>query len=444
MGKSEGMVQRSVLGRTKVFNAKLPYAKSVCCLLLLLIPVYVQAQRASVTVQPGDTLYGLAVRYGTSITELQRTNAGISAALQPGDVLTLPSDSTYTVQTGESLSSIAERLGVRLETLMAANGLQASVVNPGTVLIFPDQPQTYTVVEGDTLYDIALAFGVSITTLVQLNGLEGEVIRSGQTLIVSGSPPQTPEAPLVVTIEAGDSLWQIARTHDVSVSELQAANSLSDSATLSVGDTLVIPGHFSQDIHDVGAAATQEITLQKGDTLSVIAAKYNTTIAALVSANNLANSEIQAGATLRIIPGAELAPATTSAGVLGQTLQWPLNGVVTSPFGYRSLRVGGSNFHNALDIDGVTGDPVRAAAGGIVTFSSQQGGYGNLVVIQSGETEYRYAHNAELLVSVGQKVAVGDTISLVGNTGYSFGDHLHFEVRVNGTPVDPMPLLGSR
>ena len=271
MQKSQGRLACGVRGnRAKAVNVlsrRLFKRRTYYLFLCLLVTCFAQAQSTSVTIQPGDTLYSLAVTYGTSIEALQAANPGVAAALRPGDVLVLPRSSSYAVQPGESLVSIAERFGVTLEALMAANDLQASVVNPGTVLTFPDELQSYTVAEGDTLYDIALAFGVSVTTLVQLNALEGEVIRPGQTLVVSGTPPQTLEAPLVVTIEAGDSLWEIARTHDVSLSELQAANNLSDSATLSVGDTLVIPGHFSQDIQNVGAAATQEIIVQKGDTL---------------------------------------------------------------------------------------------------------------------------------------------------------------------------------
>jgi murein DD-endopeptidase MepM/ murein hydrolase activator NlpD len=94
-----------------------------------------------------------------------------------------------------------------------------------------------------------------------------------------------------------------------------------------------------------------------------------------------------------------------------------------------------------LDIDGETGDPIVSATTGLVIFSGWRGGLGNLVVVQNGNTEYFYAHCSELLVLEGQSVAVGQLIAKVGSTGRSTGSHLHFEVRVDGTPVDPLPLL---
>jgi murein DD-endopeptidase MepM/ murein hydrolase activator NlpD len=428
-------------GRKPVSQKHLAFVFTVLCFL-----TFAQAQAPKLTVRAGDTLYSIAVRYGTTIDELQTLNPDIGTFLQPGDSLALPDTTTYTVVAGDGLASVAEQFGLTLEGLIAANNLQSGVVNPGTVLTLSSPnstPQTYSVKAGDTLYDVALSFDSDVNTLIALNSLEGQLIRPGQTLVISGTPPQTPAAPLTVTVQPGDSLWGIARIHDVTVADVQAANNLGETTTLDAGATLLIPGHFSPDTHDVGAGATQEITVQKGDTLTEIARRYNTSVAALVSANNLVNTDIQAGEALRIIPSEELAPAANVASSSALTLQWPLNGLVTSPFGYRSLRVNGSNFHNALDIDGLTGDPIKAAASGVVTFSGWHGSYGNLVTIQAGDAEYRYAHNSELFVSVGQQVNVGDVIALVGNTGLSFGDHLHFEVRIGNTPVDPLPMLTS-
>ena len=74
-------------------------------------------------------------------------------------------------------------------------------------------------------------------------------------------------------------------------------------------------------------------------------------------------------------------------------------------------------------------------------FSGWQGGYGYLVIVEDGDTEYYYAHASELLVNEGQRVAAGDLIARIGSTGNSTGSHLHFEIRVNGDPVDPLPIL---
>ena len=98
--------------------------------------------------------------------------------------------------------------------------------------------------------------------------------------------------------------------------------------------------------------------------------------------------------------------------------------------------------HDGIDIAVPTGTPVHAAAAGIVIYASWMTGYGNLVVIDHGNgLATAYAHNSSLVVTVGQLVEQGRTISLSGSTGNSTGPHVHFEVRVNGVPVDPLRYL---
>ena len=88
------------------------------------------------------------------------------------------------------------------------------------------------------------------------------------------------------------------------------------------------------------------------------------------------------------------------------------------------------------------GTPIRAAASGRVISAGYNGGYGNLVVLDNGGgIATAYAHQSRLAVSAGQSVSQGQVIGYVGSTGFSTGPHLHFEVRVNGSPVDPMGYL---
>lgn len=116
---------------------------------------------------------------------------------------------------------------------------------------------------------------------------------------------------------------------------------------------------------------------------------------------------------------------------------WPVRGTVASPYGQRWGRL-----HAGIDIAAPAGTPVVASAAGQVIYASSMGGYGLLVVIQhAGGIATAYAHNSSLAVSVGQSVGQGQTIAAVGCTGHCFGDHVHFEVRVSGNPVDPMGYL---
>jgi murein DD-endopeptidase MepM/ murein hydrolase activator NlpD len=118
-------------------------------------------------------------------------------------------------------------------------------------------------------------------------------------------------------------------------------------------------------------------------------------------------------------------------------LIWPVNGPVTSGFGMRWGRM-----HTGIDIAVPTGTPVHASASGTVVYASWMSGYGYLVAIDHGNgLATAYAHNSSLLVSVGQRISQGQVISLSGSTGHSTGPHVHFEVRVNGVPVDPLQYL---
>ena len=118
-------------------------------------------------------------------------------------------------------------------------------------------------------------------------------------------------------------------------------------------------------------------------------------------------------------------------------LIWPVSGPVTSPFGYRWGRL-----HAGIDIGVPYGTPIHAAASGTVVLAGWNGGYGNYTCIDhGGGMATCYAHQSSYAVSSGAQVSQGQVIGYVGNTGHSFGAHLHFEVRINGNPVDPLGYL---
>nr|WP_246318468.1 M23 family metallopeptidase [Leifsonia psychrotolerans] len=125
----------------------------------------------------------------------------------------------------------------------------------------------------------------------------------------------------------------------------------------------------------------------------------------------------------------------------------PVVGHVSDHFGPRpEAPVAGVNpFHSGTDIAAPSGSPVVAASGGTVIFAGMSGSLGNWVLIDHGNgIETGYAHNSEILVSVGETVAAGQTISRVGSTGAATGPHLHFEVHVDGTQVDAETFMSER
>jgi murein DD-endopeptidase MepM/ murein hydrolase activator NlpD len=125
------------------------------------------------------------------------------------------------------------------------------------------------------------------------------------------------------------------------------------------------------------------------------------------------------------------------------SFSWPVTGTITSPFGWRSNPFGGSpEFHQGLDIAAPSGTTVTAAAGGTVIMAQWYGGSGNYILIDhGGGYSTGYGHLSAIYVSNGQSVKRGQAIGAVGSTGASTGPHLHFEVRIDGKPVDPAPRL---
>ena len=121
----------------------------------------------------------------------------------------------------------------------------------------------------------------------------------------------------------------------------------------------------------------------------------------------------------------------------------PAPGYISSTYGTRNDPFGrGRAHHKGIDIDSNTGDPVTAAAAGVVSFSGVKGGYGNVVEVDHGNGYTTlYAHNSALLVRAGDVVLDGQQIAKVGSTGRSTGPHLHFEVKLNGAQVDPRQFL---
>jgi murein DD-endopeptidase MepM/ murein hydrolase activator NlpD len=141
-------------------------------------------------------------------------------------------------------------------------------------------------------------------------------------------------------------------------------------------------------------------------------------------------AKIRSAQSTAIVPGPTGAPS--AAGFI-----WPVHGVLTSGFGYRWGRM-----HEGIDLAVSSGTPVVAAASGTVIVAGWMGGYGNLVVVDhGGGVSTAYGHNTMVTVGVGQHVAQGQLISYSGSTGHSTGPHVHFEVRINGSPVDPMGYL---
>lgn len=128
----------------------------------------------------------------------------------------------------------------------------------------------------------------------------------------------------------------------------------------------------------------------------------------------------------------------------GGKLMWPCSGSISCEYGYRNCPYHGYELHSGIDIAVSTGTSIKAAAAGTVEQAYYNSSYGYMILLNNGNNiKTLYAHNSKLLVKQGAKVKKGQVIAKSGNTGNSTGPHCHFEVRKNGTPVNPRSYLGG-
>lgn len=238
--------------------------------------------------------------------------------------------------------------------------------------------------------------------------------------------------------EIGDQDRRIAQQVAVAKAEITVARAKTVKLRASVhGETAVIAARTAQarGVRDALVGATNDVAamkqqkLQDISQLSAAERAEASEIDALQTASNDLAAKIQAAQAGRS-SGSSTTPS--SAGLI-----WPVQGPITSPFGWRWGRM-----HGGIDIGAGTGTPIHAAAAGTIIYCGWESGYGNLVVIDhGGDLATAYGHQSAIAVACGQHVDQGDVIGYVGCTGHCTGPHLHFEVRINGNPVDPMGYL---
>lgn len=241
-------------------------------------------------------------------------------------------------------------------------------------------------------------------------------------------------------VKKGDTLYDIAKKLDTTIDSIRASNNLRGT-TIRPGDILYIPktGRGGGDENRIYANIVHEI--QPGDALLSIARKYGVDVQTIKQANNLNSNTIRAGDNI-VIPFEEKVKGGKFTLGKGSFI-WPLQGRISSNFGWRNDPVtGAEEFHKGLDIAVSIGTEIRAAASGEVVKSGWMSGFGKTIVIDHGEgVETIYAHNSQNNVRVGQQVNTGQIIGRAGSTGRSTGSHLHFGVMVNDESVNPMKYL---
>ncbi|PXV69889.1 LysM peptidoglycan-binding domain-containing protein [Halanaerobium congolense] len=322
--------------------------------------------------------------------------------------------------------------------------------------------ELYLVDNGDTLSGIARSKDSSVKEIMEFNNLSSVKIKPGQDLKIprdkiiktvsnnkstAGSAASKAEnAQVYYTVRRGDTLSSIAARRNLPVEEIMNANNL-NSDFIKAGQELVLPIIDSKAVKNNSSAKIKEANssskqivhqVQRGDALSSIARLYGTNVDAIRRANNLSGDRIFAGDKL-IITDYQRGPVSLERG----SLIWPVNGRITSNFGWRVHPIKKTRlFHNGLDIAVPSGTRVKAAAGGKVVHSGWMNGFGYTVIIDHGRgIETLYAHNSKVSVAKGSMVNKGQVVALSGNTGLSTGPHLHFGVLQNEKPLNPKNYL---
>lgn len=251
------------------------------------------------TVKSGDTLYSIAKKYNITVDELKTTNNLTTNTLSLGQILKIPGTNiaqpnTHTVSKGETLYLIANKYGTTVTELKSLNNLTTNNLSIGQVLLLPATTEestinTYTVKKGDTLYSIASKYNISVNDLKELNNLSSNTLSIGQTLKVRKTTNDiVTEDYDYYTVKSGDTLYFLANKYNTTVDEIKNLNNLTTN-TLSVGQLLKIPGTLDTIY-----------TVKKGDTLWSIAKDNNTTVNELKEINNLIDNSLTIGQQLLI------------------------------------------------------------------------------------------------------------------------------------------------
>lgn len=252
-------------------------------------------------VQKGDSLYSIANKLGTTVSELKKENNLTSNTLQIGEVLRIPTkeiyegeENVYIVQKGDTLYSVAMANNTTVDELKRINNLTSNILSTGQLLKIPSAllpESTYIVKKGDSLYSIANKYNTTVDELKRINNLTSNILSIGQVLKLPSdkvSDVEKEENTISYTVQKGDSLYSIARKYSTTIDKIKDLNNLTTNL-LSIGQVLLIPTNTNLET---------TYTVQKGDSLYSIAKKYDTTVDRLKQLNNLKSNLLSIGQIL--------------------------------------------------------------------------------------------------------------------------------------------------
>ncbi|TFU16166.1 LysM peptidoglycan-binding domain-containing M23 family metallopeptidase [Thermus tengchongensis] len=351
----------------------------------------------------------------------------------------------YEVKPGDTLAGIAARYGVDPRHIMWSSNLQSDRLQVGQRLLIPlaaveDRSprvppgvEVYRVRPGDTLQGVASRYGISVLDLVSANPSLESLDR-----LVAGSVLYIPRKAkgLVVSLPEGQTLVDLAARFGLSPVVVARANGVKDPLDLKPGDLVLLPG--------IQAKTTYQRLLakQEAERQARLEAERRRQEELRRLAEERRKQQALAQQRARQVQQAQTQrPQVRRVSYQEGAMRWPLSGFrITTYFGQRGAF---QRFHTGIDLAAPYGTPIVAAKAGQVEVAGWSSmGYGFHVVLDhGGGVETLYAHMSRIAVRPGQWVEAGEVIGYVGSTGWSTGPHLHFEVRVNGVARNPLAYL---
>ena len=256
------------------------------------------------------------------------------------------------------------------------------------------------------------------------------VLLAGPLLAATPDLPAPPR-PASHTLAKGETLWTVAVRYGLSVKSIKDANRFADAAHLAPGTLVKLPGQSAYTLGEETAEFKQVSFVQPDAPKAALPPPAPATAAA--------TDDDEDGIVVpqKCAPARRLAPRSSSTGFI-----WPVDGDVISPFGNRRRR----HRHAGVDLKAPRGTPIVAARDGWVVFSGVVRGHGRVVVLEHEDGYHTvYAHNSKNLVSPEKDgdrlIKAGERIAILGSSGNATCAHVHFEIRSDGQPVDPMGFL---
>ena len=430
-------------------------------------------------VKSGDTLSDIAETYSMGLSELYEiNNINSKYNLKVDDILKVYKKSiSYKVKSGDTLSDIAETYSMGLSELYEINNINSkynlkvgdnirvyengsgkTVTNKTPAKVTSKATaKTYKVRAGDTLFGIAFAHNMDVDTFLKINNIDDYKkyrLKVGATLNVSESTKAVVKATttkkktesddddlVIYRVKKGDTLSEIALSHNMDTIEIYTLNNLSDKHVLQIDEKLKVYNK-SRILY---TKTLSNYKIKNGDNLYGLARKFGMNINELAKLNKIDNIntyKLLIGNNLKVYETKAIVKSTAkrkpSVSLPKSSFDWPYSGSIAVGYGIKGDKVA----NRGINIVGKYGDKVAASDGGVVEYSSLVRGYGMVVIIRhKNDYTTSYAHLSDINVKVGDNVAKGEKIGSIGKTGFVEDYELYFKINYKGRPVNPVRLL---